>query len=59
MPLLNELFIGLDDKNRFKASRPRNNSTFANYVTHPVLQAVLRAVESSLSFLLGRGIRWF
>ena len=58
MPLVNELFIGLDDKNRFKASRPRNNSTFANYVTNPVLQAVLMAVESSLSFLLGRGIRW-
>ena len=50
MPLVNELFIGLDDKNRSNSSRPRNNSTFANYVTNPVLQAVLMAVESSLSF---------
>ena len=43
MPLVNEVIIGLDDKDKFNASRPRNDGTFADYVTNPVLPAVLQS----------------
>jgi hypothetical protein len=38
MPLVNELIIGLDDKDKFNASRPKDDpAAFADYVTNPVL----------------------
>lgn len=40
-PLVNELVIGLKDKNRFNASRPNDDVQFATYVTHPTLPALL------------------
>ena len=36
-PLVNELVIGLPDKDRFNASEPFNDEQFAQYVTHPTL----------------------
>ena len=41
MPLVNEVVIGLRDKNLFNASHPRNDAQFATYVTHPTLPALL------------------
>lgn len=41
MPLVNEVVIGLPDKNRFNASKPRDDAQFADYVTHPTLPALL------------------
>lgn len=41
MPLVNEVVIGLKDKNRFNASHPSNDGQFANYVTHPTFPALL------------------
>lgn len=41
MPLVNEVVIGLPDKNRFNASHPRNDGQFATYVTNPTLPALL------------------
>jgi len=41
MPLVNELVIGLADKNRFNASRPDGDLRFAGYVTNPTLPALL------------------
>lgn len=41
MPLVNELVIGLADKNRFNASRPDGDGRFATYVTNPTLPALL------------------
>ncbi|GAB4480639.1 MAG: DUF4331 domain-containing protein [Burkholderiaceae bacterium] len=41
MPLVNEVVIGLPDKDRFNASRPRDDARFANYVTNPTLPALL------------------
>lgn len=42
MPLVNEVVIGLRDKNRFNASEPKDDlAQFATYVTHPTLPAVL------------------
>ncbi|NUZ06796.1 DUF4331 domain-containing protein [Piscinibacter koreensis] len=41
MPLVNEVVIGLPDKDRFNASKPRDDSQFAAYVTNPTLPALL------------------
>ncbi len=41
MPLVNEVVIGLPDKDRFNASAPRNDAQFATYVTNPTLPALL------------------
>ena len=41
MPLVNELVIGLKDKNRFNASEPKDDAQFADYVTNPTLPALL------------------
>ena len=41
MPLVNEVVIGLKDKDKFNASAPRNDGQFADYVTHPTLPALL------------------
>jgi hypothetical protein len=41
-PLVNEVVIGLPDKDRFNASRPANDaSNFLTYVTNPTLPALL------------------
>jgi Domain of unknown function (DUF4331) len=41
MPLVNEVVIGLKDKDKFNASRPAGDGQFADYVTHPTLPALL------------------
>jgi hypothetical protein len=41
MPLVNEVVIGLADKDKFNASAPRNDGQFATYVTNPTLPALL------------------
>jgi Domain of unknown function (DUF4331) len=41
MPLVNEVVIGLKDKDRFNASKPAGDGQFADYVTHPTLPALL------------------
>ena len=41
MPLVNEVVIGLKDKDRFNASRPAHDAQFADYVTHPTLPALV------------------
>jgi hypothetical protein len=46
-PLVNELVIGLKDKNRFNASEPRNDVQFLDYVTHPTLPALLEILFGS------------
>ena len=43
MPLVNEVVIGLKDKDRFNASKPKDDAQFLDYVTHPTLPAVLAA----------------
>jgi hypothetical protein len=46
MPLVNELVIGLRDKDKFGASRPRNDAQFATYVTNPTLPTILGSLFS-------------
>jgi len=43
-PLVNEVVIGLGDKDRFNASEPRNDGQFAVYVTNPTLPALLEVI---------------
>jgi len=47
MPLVNELVIGLKDKDKFNASQPMNDAQFATYVTNPTLPALLQILFSS------------
>ncbi len=44
MPLVNEVVIGLADKDKFNASQPRNDGQFATYVTNPTLPVLLDLV---------------
>jgi Domain of unknown function (DUF4331) len=41
MPLVNEVVIGLPDKDKFNSSEPKNDGQFATYVTNPTLPALL------------------
>ncbi len=40
-PLVNELIIGLPDKDKFNASEPVNDAQFVDYVTNPTLPFLL------------------
>jgi hypothetical protein len=44
MPLVNELVIGLPDKDRFNASSPSGDAQFADYVTNPSLPVLLQVL---------------
>lgn len=46
-PLVNEVVIGLKDKDVFNASEPKNDGQFANYVTHPTLPALIELLFGS------------
>lgn len=41
MPLVNELVVGLPDKNLFNAARPDGDAALATYVTNPTLPELL------------------
>jgi hypothetical protein len=44
MPLVNEVVIGLKDKNLFNASVPKGDGQFAAYVTNPTLPTILASL---------------
>jgi hypothetical protein len=44
MPLVNEVVIGLPDKDAFNASQPRNDATFLKYVTNPSFPTIVEIV---------------
>jgi hypothetical protein len=44
MPLVNELIIGLPDKDRWNTSVPSGDTQFADYVTNPSLPVLLQAL---------------
>ena len=46
-PLVNELVIGLPDKDKFNASSPKDDTQFLNYVINPTLPALLGVVLSA------------
>jgi hypothetical protein len=47
MPLVNEVVIGLADKDKFNASKPKDDGQFADYVTNPVLPALIETLFPS------------
>jgi hypothetical protein len=44
MPLVNEVIIGLPDKDRWNASVPKNDGQFGDYVTNPSLPVLLQTL---------------
>ncbi len=44
MPLVNEVVIGLPDKDKFNTSPPSGDGQFLSYVTNPVLPELLQAL---------------
>lgn len=44
MPLVNEVVIGLKDKNKFNGSEPKDDGQFADYVTNPTLPTLLEVL---------------
>jgi hypothetical protein len=47
MPLVNELVVGLPDKDRWNASSPSGDAQFADYVTNPSLPVLLQTLFGS------------
>lgn len=47
-PLVNEVVIGLRDKDRFNGSQPVDDPQFIDYVTHPTLPELLEALFGNL-----------
>ncbi len=47
MPLVNEVVIGLKDKDRFNHSKPSADGQFADYVTNPTLPALVEVLYGS------------
>lgn len=44
MPLVNEVIIGVPDKDKFNASQPRDDAQFLTYVTNPTLPVLLNVL---------------
>ena len=47
MPLVNEVVIGLKDKDQFNHSKPGGDAQFIDYVTNPTLPALVETLFSS------------
>ena len=47
MPLVNEVVIGLKDKDKFNSSKPSGDAQFADYVTNPTLPALVEILYGS------------
>jgi Domain of unknown function (DUF4331) len=55
--LVNELFIGLPDKDKFNTSEPKDDGQFADYVTHPVFPAIINVLfNDAVNSTLGTSI---
>ena len=48
-PLVNEVVIGLPDKDKFNASEPQNDAQFATYVTNPTLPELIQILFPGVS----------
>lgn len=53
MPLVNELVIGLPDKDRFNDSRPADDAQFLKYVTNPSLPVLLNTLFGNAAMVPG------
>ena len=56
-PLVNEVVIGLKDKDLFNRSEPKDDAQFADYVTNPTLPALLNILfKDAINSTLGTSI---
>jgi len=56
-PLVNEVVIGLPDKDKFNSSMPKDDGQFATYVTHPTLPALINILfKDAVNSTLGTSI---
>ncbi|EWH08466.1 hypothetical protein DS2_17402 [Catenovulum agarivorans DS-2] len=56
-PLVNELVIGLKDKDSFSSAHPKDDGQFADYVTHPSLPELLNILfKDAVNQTLGTNI---
>ncbi len=56
-PLVNELVIGLKDKDKFSTSEPKDDGQFADYVTHPSLPELLNLLfKGAVNTTLGANL---
>jgi hypothetical protein len=53
MPLVNELVIGLPDKDKFNQSLPKDDAQFLTYVTNPSLPVLLHVLFGSAAMVPG------
>ncbi|HXA37064.1 MAG TPA: DUF4331 domain-containing protein [Steroidobacteraceae bacterium] len=53
MPLVNELVIGLPDKDNFNASAPIHDAQFLKYVTNPSLPVILNSLFGNAATIPG------
>ncbi len=53
MPLVNELVIGLPDKDKFNGSQPIHDTQFLHYVTNPSLPVLLNDLFGSAAMIPG------
>ncbi len=50
MPLVNEVVIGIDDKDKFNGSKPKDDAAnFADYVTNPTLPTLIQSLFPSVT----------
>jgi Domain of unknown function (DUF4331) len=52
-PLINEVIIGLPDKDRFNSSNPFNDAQFLKYVTNPSLPVLLNVLFGNAALVPG------
>jgi len=52
-PLVNEVIIGLPDKDRFNASKPYEDAQFLKYVTNPTLPVLLNTLFGNAALVPG------
>lgn len=56
-PLVNELVIGLGDKDKFSTAHPKDDGQFADYVTHPTLPELLNILfKDAVNTTLGANL---
>jgi hypothetical protein len=53
MPLVNEIVIGLPDKDKFNASEPRDDAQFLSYVATPTLPVLLNVLFGPAALVPG------
>ncbi len=57
-PLVNELVIGLKDKDKFSTSEPKDDGQFIDYVTHPSLPELLNILfKDAVNTTLGANLK--